>query len=197
MARLAFNLFSLGSFVQGVNEGIGVVIVRQRMGNTLMAIDACLAPLRAEFMKNTRLGLLSAEVHKRRTVAIATFLRIGFLHCGPDVVSQLQPTRLEFFPRVDSADEPVKQFVRGTDLADYFVPPFLGNVAVGTGCSYPGTIAVVNGFLVFDEHIAPHHMAGDAEFLGVGELQTPVEATPKQHAADKHGGDGSKWIRKN
>jgi len=79
----------------------------------------------------------------------------------------------------------VPEFVRGLYFPNYLVNPFLWYMTIGAGRAYPGTVAVVNSFLIFLVDIVFHLMAGNAELLGIGHFHRGVKTTPEDNARDK------------
>src|SRR4249920_3559229 len=91
---------------------------------------------------------------------------------------------LEFFRRVDGAQNFMKKLVRRLDLPPHLVEPFMRNVTVGTFGPDARPVLEMNSLLQLLVYVIPHFVAGNAELLGIRHLHRPVEATPKDYSAD-------------
>src|SRR5688572_13660387 len=58
-------------------------------------------------------------------------------------------------------------------------------MAIRTTRSHAGAVREMRGALQFLPDIVAHLMAGDAEFLRIGQLERGVEGAPEHHAADE------------
>ena len=151
----------------------------QLVGNTLVAVDAGHIGIECFRVELGCFFALLVEVHELEAVAVAALARIRFLHVGPDAFGELQALGLVLLRRADGAEQLVHDFVGRLDLANDFMLPFLGYMAVRAGGAHPGTVAVMYGLFVFLEHEGFHFVAGDTELLGVGGIHGPVKAYPE------------------
>src|SRR5207342_3622716 len=94
---------------------------------------------------------------------------------------------LEFFRRIDGAQDFVKQFVRRLDLPADLVKPLVWNMTIGTFGSDARPVLEMNSLLQLLVYVIPHFVARNAELLGIRHLHRPVEAAPEQDAADATG----------
>lgn len=99
---------------------------------------------------------------------------------------------LEFFRRVDGAQDFMKQFVRRLDLPADLVKPFVWDMTVGTFGSDARPVLEMNSLLQLLVYVIPHFVAGNAELLGIRHLHRPVESAPEQDAADATGNQQSR-----
>ena len=126
---------------------------------------------------------MHGEVHVFKIVAIPAFARIRILHHLPDTGCQLQALGLEFFARINAANEVMIELVCRLDLACDLMNPGLGNVAIEASCAHACSVAVVNSLLVFEVHICVHLVTANAERLAVGQFHGPVEAARPEFLA--------------
>jgi hypothetical protein len=86
---------------------------------------------------------------------------------------------LEFLRSVGGAQDFVKEFVGGLDLAPDLVNPFVRDMTVGASRTNARSALVVNGLLQLLVYVVPHLVAGNAELLGIRYFHRPVEAAPE------------------
>lgn len=79
----------------------------------------------------------------------------------------------EFLRSVGGAQDFVKEFVGGLDLAPDLVNP------VGASRTNARSALVVNGLLQLLVYVVPHLVSGNAELLGIRYFHRPVEAAPE------------------
>src|SRR5690242_17378156 len=101
------------------------------MGDAEMAVDAGESLLLHRRMPRLGpLGLL-VRVEGVVVVAVAALERIGLLHARPDARGELVAARLEFFLRVDHADEVAPELEARAHLSLDERPRLMRHVAVG------------------------------------------------------------------
>ena len=158
------------------------------MGDALMTVDTGFFLAEAALMVVKGSPSLFGKIHRFKLMTVATLPGVGLLHGVPNILRQLHTLGFKFFLGIDGTDNGVKNLIAGLDLADDFMMPLLGYMAVGTGGSDPGGIVKMNRLLQLLIHSVFHLMAGDAKRLGIGQLQDPVKTTPKENAENEKGG---------
>ena len=153
--------------------------------NALVTVDAGLLLVLRDLVHLGTAQFLPLGVHAFKAVAIAAFARVHRLHTRPLMLGQTKPIRLELLLGIDGAHQLAPQLGAGLDLAYDLVRPVLGHMAVRTGGSHAGAIAVVDGLLVLLVHVVTHLMARDTELHRVGGFHGSVETTPEKDTCDE------------
>ena len=128
---------------------------------------------------------LASEVHEFKVMAVAAFARVVGLEPGPLMFGQFAAQGEELVAGIDGAEDLAPDFLRRLHLARDLVCPFVGDVAVRATGAHTGAVGVVNRILQLDEYVVTHFMAGNAELLGIAQLEHSVEATPENDPGNK------------
>ena len=129
------------------------------VGDTLVAIDACLSGFNRVEMLLTCARALKFGRHGLEVVTVAALARVRLFHRAPDIACQVQTPRLEFLRRIDGAENLVQEFIGSFDLADEFMHPRIGHMAIGADSPNAGAVMIMDCRPVFLEDGVAHLMA--------------------------------------
>jgi len=156
------------------------------MGNTTVAINTGgLAGYQQFAMHKDAGSFLLVEIHIGLIMAVAALKGVVFIESLPFSLCHRQTVMCEFFGSINFSGNLAPDFLAGGDFADYFISPFMGDVAIGANRPDAGTIAVVDTVGIVGVDVILHLMAANTKFFGIGDFHSPVKAAPEHYAGDK------------